>query len=321
MPSPYLSRDGDPSWSGPFRHYGTNTYSLFFDAPLEVLEGIAAREINAVSKKRKYSPVGRFVVVQLACCNDARSLATPDAGSMSTHDLGLSVPLFNPDADLTDGREFGMRLYSPYIFADSPAAVTGGREVFGYAKQLSRTEANPPLDELAKGEASPLPRSVSIDAFVNPTAGARAQWRRVIDLSVQQDAPPPAFERFLDDGIFTQLRPALEPRLANKQDVRSLLGGIGTLSVKQFRSAPDFGGEAPAYQDACAQEVLQTRLWFNPLEATARVLQDENGGSTRWTMGLHEYASLRLAARFGWTPGTTLTPFLVLQTHFDLTVG
>ena len=127
---PYIERFFDPVYRPPFRAGKADLFILAVDADHQRLQAVVDTYLNEPTGGRvAYEVTEDFVLLLFADLQNMGSVDVRDSrrGTVEEHELSIWVPM----------RHAATRLpawYLPYVFNSEPAAVTTGREVFGYPK-------------------------------------------------------------------------------------------------------------------------------------------------------------------------------------------
>jgi uncharacterized protein with NAD-binding domain and iron-sulfur cluster len=106
--------------------------SMFMlEASLPKLTALCDRYLNLRGSPTHYRPLGPHVTLYCSAQDRHGPIEDP-IGVCPENDIGFWVPMI---ARGPDGRERHV-LFTPWLWVDSPVAMTGGREVYGFAKEL-----------------------------------------------------------------------------------------------------------------------------------------------------------------------------------------
>lgn len=274
---PYRWVDGDPCWPGPYRHSGTLTYTF----------GLRTRDHGALQKTVQEAigddyVASEWILFQLMCCDRATSLTT-DLGQLATHDFGISIPvkLRRGTSPLTK-----VLLYSPYVFADHPAAVVVGREALGFSKQMAVLGSEPPLSMLTKPPRSLL-RSLGIDVTAAHRHGDVAGPCRVVDINLSGHGELDQWERIDPSSGLTGALVGL---------LKTLLGIAGqdfpSFSSVVLRQLRDIAQP----EKVCFQQVCEVPMGIVGA-VDWRVLSFSDNHSAEYTLTLNDHASIKEIGR------------------------
>jgi hypothetical protein len=158
----HISRDGDLIAVHPI-DMSTVLYMFVLDASWDELDKLCDDHLN-LGGEVVYRPLAPFVVLY---CSSAKSrpIANP-IGWCPERDFGFWVPV--TAGRVEDGRYVPERIlmYTPYLWVDNGIAMTGGRCVYGFPKQLGR---------LTMPKTHSDPATFSIDCMVIPKYGPDAE--------------------------------------------------------------------------------------------------------------------------------------------------
>jgi hypothetical protein len=128
----FIPRGGEYSFPPPYRAENVQYYAWILDADLGALQDMCDRYLNApLGGKRRYTPVGPFVMMVALKLDHLRSLTPPyDAmGMFVEKEMAVWVMII-------DEVEKRMFWFIPYMWVDNGYAMVNGRELFGFPKQL-----------------------------------------------------------------------------------------------------------------------------------------------------------------------------------------
>jgi hypothetical protein len=126
----YVERLFDPVYRPPFRTGNANLFIVAVDADHESLQAVVDACLNEPTSGRvSYEVTENFVLLMFADLQDMGSVDPRDSrrGTVEEHELSIWLPMRHAATKLP-------AWYLPYVFNSEPAAVTTGREVFGYPK-------------------------------------------------------------------------------------------------------------------------------------------------------------------------------------------
>src|SRR5262249_49795551 len=125
---------------------------------------------NPAGQGERFVPAASRVLVDFNAVGRIGSADHPDAmlGGMAYREVLVWFPML-------DRRRRKMVWAVPYAFVDQGAPLSGGREIFGFPKQLADIAVSGDRESLAELTVSAL----AIERFA---ASASAQQRRVIDV-------------------------------------------------------------------------------------------------------------------------------------------
>lgn len=167
-------------------HMGTRLAMFFLEADIGRLEALCERYLNQPGSPTTYRPLGPQIA--LYCSHADTGPIDDPIGWCPEKDFGLWVPLVARDAD---GRERHV-VYTPWLWVDSGVAMVGGREVFGFGKELARLRM--PDDVGAASD------EYAVDTLVLPSYGPA---RRVVEqrlLTVRPIEPAPTLTTLASHG-------------------------------------------------------------------------------------------------------------------------
>ncbi len=129
----YVRRGGDIVWEPPFVCNDVHVHGFLFEVEHQRIDRMLQRDLvvpshGAVDRRAAFP----YVVVACATMGSASSALEPDSerGYITEKEVGFWCLTADAHAE---GR---LSWYLPYIFVDTAMTVAGGREVYGYPKQL-----------------------------------------------------------------------------------------------------------------------------------------------------------------------------------------
>jgi hypothetical protein len=291
---PFIARDGQLLATPPIE-MSTTLYLFLLDADWDRLRALVDRYLN-LGGPTVYRPLLPMVMLY---CSYARSRPLSDPiGWCPEKDFGFWVPV--AAGRLDNGVFVAERalVFTPYLWVDSGVAMVGGREVYGFPKQLGT---------LTMPAAPSDPATFTIDTLVIPREGPDAECteRRILEVA-RLDADGWEELRTLWQsgahllGAFGEILarfatgrgelPVLDPAF-----LLGLIGQIGRqlpmVFLKQFPDIVD--GTRAAYQAI--------------VEAPVKIVSGVEGG---WLPGeygvtLHRFDSHRVVENLGLRPADT----------------
>lgn len=300
---PYLSH-GQLIARPPIRmHASLRLFVL--DASMERLARMCDRYLNLAGSPTQYRPLGPHVVLYCSSLDRQAPIEDP-IGWCPEVDFGFWVPVIGRDGG---GRQRHV-VFTPWIWVDHPVALTGGREVFGFGKELAR---------LRMPEDSNCTHSV--DACVLPTHGPDRQIveRRLLTVTPDVAAAPSlrgavasGGNAVLADGVGLVKAAGLPAHYVSAACAVVRQRALRMVFLKQFPDAVDASR-------ACYQAIV---------EAAVRITSRPHGGllpgGYRVTIG--EYASHPIVESLGLRTerrsarASELVARLALRASFDAEV-
>jgi len=140
----FLKLPADPCIQS-FTDVTTQIYPLRADP--EKIKAFCDQYLNRdKSPYETFEPAGPWIIMQV-CDYGEISFKKPDVGQFahrwfSQHELAFGIPVRCREKPSGDFREFGV-VY-PFIFVDSPLAMEGGRQIYGWPKAGINIETTPP---------------------------------------------------------------------------------------------------------------------------------------------------------------------------------
>ncbi len=232
------------------------------------------------SGRVRYRMLGSNVI--LGAAEISRIFATDSVeryeGWADEIDFGLWVPALREGDGL-----FAIRMIPLYLFVDVAAAMAGGREIWGFPKQLGQFDFTPQTSDPAAARTFRA-KGYALKTFAPTTQAAWAEIAHISPiLGPPVSGPIADIERFarrffdgLADGVGD---------LAGKLSTAFGLGHVTMAFLKQF---PDISNP----MTACYQAIA---------EARSRVVGFRGSGLTHnhYTVAISSYASLPIAAELG----------------------
>jgi hypothetical protein len=287
----YVLRDADLLTRPPFK-MEMDLYLFLLDADWEKLNAICDRELN-LGGPTVYRPLLPCVV--LYCSYSRVAPSENPRGWCPEKDFGFWIPvvaghyegpLFVPERVLT---------YTPYIWVDNGIAHSGGRELFGFFKQVGR---------MTMPRSTSDPAVFTVDTMVIPRWGADAECveRPILDVrrrdatlweEIQSiwtsglnllDFVGEVLERLVTgEGRLPVPDPAFVVKL-----LKEIGKSVPMVFLKQF---PDVGSD----ERACYQAIV---------EAPIRVVSDVKGGNLKgeYAVTVWSYDSQKIVDSLGLRP-------------------
>jgi uncharacterized protein with NAD-binding domain and iron-sulfur cluster len=285
-PRTFIERDGDLVAKPPL-DLDMQLYVFLLRADTAALQRLLDQQLNWGPEH--YRPLGPFVALYVSSLD----IMAPPFAVVPAKDFGFWVPAL---AGKKVGNTFlpnRLVTYTPYLWADGGWALIGGREVFGFPKQLGSVMSMP---------AQPgAPGSFQLQTMVLPSAGATATISELFSIE-RTDSSIVAAPH---DGRFTKpsdVGGAAESWLKGRLDgaLSAIDGGLLRLTsmtsmtmvfVKQF---PD----PTAGAGACYRAIVEA-----PMEPVSSRVE---GGLLAGTyeVAIRRYASHQIASTLGLS-GTT----------------
>jgi hypothetical protein len=255
----YIARGGDLVMAPPLDLLGATMYSFLVGADLDALTRMVDAQLNAVTAGTGtiYKPLAPMAAIVCADITQSFSKTPPDSekGWMGERDFGVWIPVVAGSMAHGEWKPGRIAWYLPYVFVDNVAAMSTGREVYGFFKQIA-TLTMPPSPS--------APGMFAIDALVIPTYSPQSQAEnlRLLTMTSREPtvAPEGAWHRIEDatraiwDLVkqrFFRASGAITAWDLIKNLVEDLAtGNVPMVFLKQFRDAGD-----PT--KACYQAVIE----------------------------------------------------------------
>lgn len=246
----------------PFDATGVRMYGFVFWASHDCLVELCNKYLNRpANRPGAYQPIPGFTVAifNFSHANRIAPRNPPYStfGYSAETELAIWVPLHTAD--------FRLVWFTPYTFVDNPLAVSQGREIYGFPKEMARVTV--------PSEGAPAARfAVTAQAVDKLTTESELKWLPILSLSGRPLSPPGT------DGHWTSYDGAQRALHATVAAHASSLGIRHTLApeglpwpprgtcvfLKQFPAAED--GRVTAYQgiveaDITIPDTSQFRGW------------------------------------------------------------
>jgi hypothetical protein len=168
-PPRYVERGGELATRQPFDARDVSLYVFVLRADRLLLELLCEQRFDWPSAgAMRYEPIGDSVMLVFANIGELRSSGPPDdrLGRCAEQELGIWIPVFD--------RWHGRAAWTlPYTFVDEPTVTAGGREIYGFPKQLAQVSV-PALDQ------DPTRFEVQAHCIDRFAPNARVQRHRVV---------------------------------------------------------------------------------------------------------------------------------------------
>jgi len=302
--TPFIARDGDLVAKPPL-DLDVDVYVFLLRADEEALTRVLDEHLGR--GRDTYRPLGPFVGLYLSSVGIT---AAPFA-KVPTRDFGIWLPAV---AGKTVGASFlpdRVVTYTPYLWADNGWAMIGGREVFGFPKQLGTTMTMP-------GDPSE-PAAFALETMVLPVVQSTAEIRELF--RVHRTDAPTAGAPLREFQSGADLARALAEWATPLSTTAALLSDLSAMTMVFLKQLPDPSGTTNACYRALVEapvELRDPRISGGPLAGTydvqlrryashdiARRLGLRIASTEPGLDHLTPLAQLRVAARARLQPGTT----------------
>jgi hypothetical protein len=298
----YIFFGGSSIPAPPFTCAEVQFFSLPFAGDPSAIGNFVDRTLNAATTPGRYCTIANSNVVffGVMAANMVGSATPPydGYGTMAENDVGFWIPV-------QDTRNSAICWFAAYLYVDNPAAVIGGREVWGFPKipaNMQITPADPSqaviiVSTLAVHYFSPSARFATAEIF-RLTPGDNAAKTRVTNnerLAIALRRPPPPE---LSDDWFQLLLMLLESA--------SSPFGAPMIFLKQLR-------DAASTSATCYQSVITAN-------ATTTVLRGQGFLTGDYTLRLEDYANQPIAGDLGLLIGDQTANFGI-WVDLDFTMG
>jgi Acetoacetate decarboxylase (ADC) len=253
LPS-YVDRGGEAVWRQPSLLYGARIYGFGVNVPMKHQQGELKRCINDIADasnstygSRKFSLLACTDIVMLLFVEYERITSGTDddkrlGGTAYREFLTMQLAV-SPDEEFPE-----VNWYIPFIYLDKDAPRLGGREIFGYPKQLGTIE---PFEGYFDGRRRLEPaKELELSATVIRNASKNNAAQHSV-IRIEGPKNPPRIEKRYGsalDMLTDLLKIGGGP---NGIENALAFGNIGNVFLKQFRdcASPD---------KACYQAVCKT---------------------------------------------------------------
>lgn len=232
------------SGSPPFVFPGVSLRMFPLKADIYALRTFCSQLVNvAPPEVAEFEPFTPFVFLTVLHYGQMSTLAA-NLGWVSQHEITFSVPLMQ--FRRRGGRRRFVRWVSltPFIFVDNELSLLGGREVYGWPKQLATLTGG--VEQWMDDPTGPQ-TLMSLSAQVLSVTGAHASTKPLIEIEDLQ----------LRDAPFGSLSLRPWTRAATALP-RAALGALSVgADLMEILAAPPFLGYAPGDRALLAQGLLQ----------------------------------------------------------------
>jgi uncharacterized protein with NAD-binding domain and iron-sulfur cluster len=188
-PRPFIPRDGQLMATPPIS-MKTTLYTYLLDADLDAIRAMCDRYLN-LGGPTVYRPLVPWVTLY---CSYAESAPVNNPiGWCPEKDFGFWVPVV---AGRVEGSLFipeKMQVFTPYLWVDSGVAMVGGREVYGFPKELGEMTMPAKVGD---------PARFTVDTLVIPKYGpdSRTVNERILDVKRMDASVWEELEQVFADG-------------------------------------------------------------------------------------------------------------------------
>jgi hypothetical protein len=284
----YVDRGGDAVWRQPTKLYNARIYGFGVRVPADQQQALLNTFVNDVvaesnstygSKKMVLQPCEGIDLVMLLFVDYKRITS----GDPNDRKLGGSTyrEFLLMQLAISDDEEFPeLDWFIPYICLDAEAPRLGGREIFGYPKQLAKI----PKFELFDGPSAPAGK-LSVQTTVFPKFGSTKAGRDkpIVNLTWNGKEPPTITPFHRTEDMFLALVSRSLPHLVHDSGVRRLVPsvttgaasngspgvgvdmlnallftGIGNVFLKEFRDS--LNPAAACYQAVCKTDTIPAKF-------------------------------------------------------------
>jgi len=284
----YVDRGGDAVWRQPSKLYNAHIYGFGVRVPADQQQSLLKTFVNDVvgdsnstygSKKMVLQPCEGIDLVMLLFV-DYKRITSGDPndrklGGSSYREFLLMQLAISDDAEFPE-----LDWFIPYICLDAEAPRLGGREIFGYPKQLAKI----PKFELFDGPSAPAEKlSVQTTVFPKFSSTKAGRDKPIVNLTWNGKEPPTITPFHRTEDMFLALVRRSLPHLVHDSGVRRLvpssipaLGsnrssgpgvdmlnallftGIGNVFLKEFRDS--LNPNAACYQAVCKTDTIPAKF-------------------------------------------------------------
>jgi acetoacetate decarboxylase len=247
----YVDRGGEAVWHQPSLLSGARIYGFGVEVPRERQNGLLEKCVNEVAKASN-STYGSQPFKLEACADVVMLLfvryqkvtsGTDDdrrLGGTAYHEFLVMQLALSPDEEYPE-----LNWFIPFIYLDTDAPRLGGREIFGYPKQLGTIDHFKPyqFDKSYKGDKRFLEPAhwLNLKAMVIRNACDENAEDSVV-ISVEGPAEPPAIkQRYIQshDMLLDLFRLAHGPQDPVGIQNALVFNHVGNVFLKQFRDCAD----------------------------------------------------------------------------------
>jgi hypothetical protein len=307
--NPYIERANEVVTPQPFSLNQSTAYTFVVKADRDALQALVDRELNAPRNPAAgdlyYRVLSRRLLLMFTRIGRLASTNPPACDHGWGREIDVAYWALLGAGSVADGQFRLERLvwFQPFIFVDNPWAMLGGREIYGFPKQLCRATMPDTPDQPGSFSAETL----VLDPFAPDTELA---WQQLIRIerglpAVGGPVPPPAAS-----GGAALLRHLLQddeaPVIPTLHLLEALLQQLITresssVFLKQFRDVtqPD---------RACYQAVVEAPLKITRFHGFGLL-------PGPWQLTQYNYASQPLASALGLA--SPQVPSLAFWLSFD----
>ncbi len=241
---PFIFTPGQVAFKGPFKHDDSHIFAFFVEGELALIQQTIDRTLNvAAAGQYRYRAVSSLVMVQFARLKQVYSLASgfEQRGKIRETDVITWVMLAELDKD---DKVTGSFWHPVHIWVDEHQAVTTGREIYGYPKQLAKMQ-------MPDGPDLPLEFALEVNSHQHYGTDNYPQPCTLFSVAAKtdtlaQDCAIVEFAAKMSKLLLTKCKNADFTAAQRKALVAGLLDGdINQVFLKQF---PDASGKKAVYQ-------------------------------------------------------------------------
>ena len=242
----YVDRGGDAVWRQPSKLYNARIYGFGVRVPADQQQSLLKTFVNDVVDKSNSTYGSKKMVLQPCEGVDLVMLLFVDykritSGDPNDRKLGGSTyrEFLLMQLAISDDEEFPeLDWFIPYICLDADAPRLGGREIFGYPKQLAKITE---FDSFGSpGDTRAPARNLSVKTTVFPKFSSTKAGRdkSIVSVTWTGKEPPTITPFHRTEDMFLALVSRSLPHLVHDSGVRRLVPRVTTASVSNGSTGP-----------------------------------------------------------------------------------
>jgi len=133
----YVTYGGLATSAGPFSCRGTTLHGFLLEGDGDCIRGLCEKVFAAPSGDRiRVQPFGHHVMLTFGIVRRLSSMTFPfsQMGDATEKQVGLWIPVTVSQRTTNGPAQSWLAWFVPYMWVDNPLSLSGGREVYGYAK-------------------------------------------------------------------------------------------------------------------------------------------------------------------------------------------
>ena len=304
----YIYTGGSPLQHTPMHLNESDMYGFFIKGDLAKLQASVDATLNRVAAGRmQFDVLSPYVMLTFTRVCHAQSGFAADQHKGWGKETDIITWILVGQMETVDGKKRLHRLfnYPFHVWVDVPTAISIGREVFGYAKNMCQYTMPEPGDD-------PRQFTLASEGWQPFTPDSQLGMHPLLEIHATDDGaahkPLSGFIDLLREGV-TMLRS--EPELLNLD--ASGMGDLASLLLRPrvdqifLKQLPDATGTKAVYQAVVVAPAVVDKVH------SARVL------GCRYACNLHAFDSFPLAQTLGLQLGTQPV-LMAFNINFDFTV-